>query len=303
MNSLAVQCSNLQLITASDFFKKKFGCKVYKLSLDAGCTCPNRDGTLGYGGCIFCSQSGSGDFAESSSLSIKDQVSKAKNRVASKIKNGKYIAYFQNFTNTYGDPHRLAKLYFEAASEPDVVGVAIGTRPDCISTEILSVIKELSSKTFVMIELGFQTSKESSGKYIRRCYTNETYLKAVNDIKSFCPEVHIVTHLIFGLPGETEKDMLSSVDFVLKGGSDGIKISVLHILEGTDLALEYKKGLVTPMVEDDYFKVLQKALCVIGEKMILHRLTGDGPKKILLAPLWTANKKEVLTRLNKLLSI
>jgi len=289
------------LITASDFFKNKFGCKVYKLSLDAGCTCPNRDGTLAYGGCIFCSAAGSGDFAESSSLSVSDQISKAKNRVSSKIKDGKYIAYFQNFTNTYGDPNRLSKLFFEAADHPDIVGVAIGTRPDCLSKEILSVLNRLSEITFVMVELGFQTSNEKSGEYIRRCYTNETYLKAVEVLKKDCPKAHIVTHLIFGIPGETEKDMLSSVDFVVKAGSDGVKISVLHVLEGTDLAEEYKKGLVTPMKEDEYFLVLQKALVVIGDKMVLHRLTGDGPKKILLAPLWTANKKEVLTRLNKLL--
>ncbi len=291
------------MITASDFFKSKFGCKVYKLSLDAGCTCPNRDGSIGYGGCIFCSQSGSGDFAENASLSVSEQISNAKKRVSSKIKDGKYIAYFQNFTNTYGNPKHLSKLYFEAAENPDIVGVAIGTRPDCLSEEILCVIKKLSEVTFVMLELGFQTSKEQTGLYIRRGYTNEDYLHGVNLIKNHCPKVHLVTHLIFGLPGESEEDMLSSVDFVMKGGSDGIKISVLHILEGTDLAFEYKKGLVTPMEEDEYFLVLQKALNIIGDRMVLHRLTGDGPKKILLAPMWTANKKEVLTRLNKILSI
>ena len=291
------------MITASDFFKNKFGCKVYKLSLDAGCICPNRDGSIGYGGCIFCSQSGSGDFAENASLSVSEQISNAKKRVSSKIKDGKYIAYFQNFTNTYGNPKHLSKLYFEAAENPDIVGVAIGTRPDCLSEEILCVIKKLSEVTFVMLELGFQTSKEQTGLYIRRGYTNEDYLHGVNLIKNHCPKVHLVTHLIFGLPGESEEDMLSSVDFVMKGGSDGIKISVLHILEGTDLAFEYKKGLVTPMEEDEYFLVLQKALNIIGDRMVLHRLTGDGPKKILLAPMWTANKKEVLTRLNKLLSI
>ena len=291
------------MITASDFFKSKFGCKVYKLSLDAGCTCPNRDGSIGYGGCIFCSQSGSGDFAENASLSVSEQISNAKKRVSSKIKDGKYIAYFQNFTNTYGNPKHLSKLYFEAAGNSDIVGVAIGTRPDCLSEEILCVIKKLSEVTFVMLEVGFQTSKEQTGLYIRRGYTNEDYLHGVNLIKNHCPKVHLVTHLIFGLPGESEEDMLSSVDFVMKGGSDGIKISVLHILEGTDLAFEYKKGLVTPMEEDEYFLVLQKALNIIGDRMVLHRLTGDGPKKILLAPMWTANKKEVLTRLNKLLSI
>lgn len=274
---------------------------MYKLSLDAGCTCPNRDGKLGLGGCIFCSAKGSGDFSESASLSIPDQIKSAKNRVSAKIKNGKYIAYFQNFTNTYGDPDRLSKLYFEAAAQPDIVGVAIGTRPDCLSYEILNVIKKLSELTFVMVELGFQTSNEKSAKYIRRCYENQTYLQAVRVLKSECPFVHVVTHVIFGLPGETENDMLSTVDYVLKSGSDGIKISVLHVLEGTDLAKEYKKGLIIPMEEDDYFGILKKALDIVGDKMVLHRLTGDGPKKLLLAPLWTANKKEVLTRLNKLL--
>lgn len=288
------------MITASDFFKAKFHTKVYKLSLDAGCTCPTRDGTLGSKGCIFCSASGSGDFASDRNLSIHDQIIKAKEKVLSKVKDGKYIAYFQNFTSTYGDPARLESLYFQAAREPDVVGVAIGTRPDCLGNEILEVINKLSQTTFVMVELGFQTSNEESALYIRRGYENSVYLNAVKLLKQKLPLVHVVTHVIFGLPGETESTMLDTVRYVMNAGSDGIKISVLHVLEGTDLAKDYKNGKVIPLEEDQYFDVLEKALSLIGESMVLHRLTGDGPKKILVAPLWTANKKEVLTRLNKL---
>ena len=262
--------------SVSDFYKKKFGCKVYKISLDAGCTCPNRDGTKSFGGCIFCSGAGSGDFAADKNLSISEQIVQAKQRVLAKNKDGKFIAYFQNFSNTYGN-----------------------AKPDCLSDEILCVISELVNKTFVSIELGFQTSKNESVDYIRRFFSNEEYLLAVKKIKSISPEIHIVTHLIFGLPNETEQDMLNSVRFVVNAKSDGIKIALLYVLEGTDLAIDYKNGKFACLEMDEYFKILGNALKIIPSDVVIHRLTGDGPKKILIAPLWTAQKKVVYNAMNK----
>lgn len=285
--------------SVSDFYKNKFGCKVYKISLDAGCTCPNRDGTKSFGGCIFCSGSGSGDFAADKNLSIAEQIIQAKQRVLSKNKDGKFIAYFQNFSNTYGNPSELSQKYNEAIAQEDVVGISIATRPDCLNNEILNEIAELVNKTFVSIELGFQTSKSESIEYIRRFFSNEEYLFAVKKIKDISEKIHVVTHLIFGLPNETEQDMLNSVKFVVAAKSDGIKIALLHVLEGTDLAIDYKNNAFSCLEMDEYFKILGKALKIIPKDVVIHRLTGDGPKKILIAPLWTAQKKVVYNAVNK----
>ena len=285
--------------SVSNFYKEKFGCKVYKISLDAGCTCPNRDGTKAVGGCIFCSASGSGDFAANSKVSIAEQVGEAKERVLSKNKNGKFIAYFQNFTNTYGNPSELAKKYNEAISQSDIVGISIATRPDCLSDEILEEIKNLTKKTFVTIELGFQTSKESTANYIHRFFSNDEYQNAIKKIKAISDDIHVVTHLIFGLPGETEKDMINSVEFCVKSKTDGIKIALLHVLKGTKLAEDYEKNKFSCMDMDEYFNVLGNALKIIPENVVIHRLTGDGAKKILIAPLWTAQKKSVHNAMNK----
>ena len=285
--------------SVSDFYKNKFGCKVYKISLDAGCTCPNRDGTKSFGGCIFCSGAGSGDFAADKNLSIAEQIIQAKQRVLSKNKDGKFIAYFQNFSNTYGNAKELAKKYNEAIEQEDVVGISIATRPDCLNDEILNEIAKLVDKTFVSIELGFQTSKNDSVAYIRRFFSNEEYLLAIKKIKSVSMNIHVVTHLIFGLPNETEQDMLNSVKFVVDAKSDGIKIALLHVLEGTDLAIDYKNNAFSCLEMEEYFKILGKALKIIPNDIVIHRLTGDGPKKILIAPLWTAQKKVVYNAMNK----
>ena len=285
--------------SVSDFYKKKFGCKVYKISLDAGCTCPNRDGTKSFGGCIFCSGSGSGDFAADKNLSIAEQIIQAKQRVLSKNKDGKFIAYFQNFSNTYGNPSELSQKYNEAIAQEDVVGISIATRPDCLNDEILNEIAELVNKTFVSIELGFQTSKSESIEYIRRFFSNEEYLFAVKKIKDISEKIHVVTHLIFGLPNETVQDMLNSVKFVVDAKSDGIKIALLHVLEGTDLAIDYKNNAFSCLEMEEYFKILGNALKIIPNDIVIHRLTGDGPKKILIAPLWTAQKKVVYNAMNK----
>ena len=310
-------------LSASEFYKNIFGQKVYKISLDAGCTCPTRDGTKGFGGCIFCSASGSGDFASSKNLSIKEQVEQAKklveNKLSSKKQNQekKYIAYFQNFTNTYGNQEDLLQKFTQAINQENIVGLAIGTRPDCLSDEMIQKISELRPSNqqekqpfHISIELGFQTSNENSAKFIRRWYENSVYSDCVNRIHKIAPEIHVVTHLIFGLPEETQDDMLKSVEFVLNAQTDGIKFTVLHILENTDLATLWKEGKVPTLTQEEYFEILKKSLNLINsfentskndKKIVIHRLTGDGAKKILLAPMWTANKKKVLNDLSTFL--
>ncbi len=297
--------------TLSDFYKSIFGCKTYKIALDAGCTCPNRDGTKGTGGCIFCSQKGSGDFVSSKNLSIKEQVEQGKKLVESKLKGrtgerkGTFIAYFQNFTSTYGNSKNLIEKYREALLCENVSGLAIATRPDCLNDEILSELAELSKNHFVQIELGLQTSNEKTGLFINRCYTNQDYIEAVKLIQKVAPKIHIVTHLIFGLPGESEKDMLASVKFVVQQNQNqlfGIKITVLYVVKNTKLAAMYEKGEVKTLSKDEYFLLLQKVLCFLPCDCVVHRLTGDPPKALVLAPLWTTDKKRVLNELKKLLS-
>lgn len=290
-------------LTASDYYKKLFGCKSYKISIDAGCTCPTRDGSISTGGCIFCSAAGSGDFVPSAGLTVTRQMDEAKKLVSAKSKTSlKYIAYFQNFTNTYGNAEELNRKYLEAVSGKDVVGIAIGTRPDCISDEILKYISALCDRTFVQLELGFQTSNENSAEYFHRHYTNDVYLNAVKRIKAADSRIHIVTHVIFGLPDETKQDMLDTVRYVLAAGTDGIKITSLYVLKNTELEKDYLAGKFKALEMDEYFDLLKSALEIIPENVVIHRLTGDGPKKLLIAPLWTADKKRVLNSLKNLLT-
>ena len=294
-------------MTVSAFYKSIFGKKVYKISLDAGCTCPNRDGTIGTGGCIFCSNSGSGDFVPSKNLSITKQIEEAKKLVENKMKNqsenqNEYIAYFQNFTNTYGNISILSEKWNEALSCSQIVGLALGTRPDCLGDEVLQVLSKLANKTFLQIELGFQTSNETSSKYIRRGFSNNVYFDAVKKIKNANPKIHIVTHVIFGLPEETEVDMMKTVKDVVNAKSDGIKITSLYILKNTDLATDYFSKKLEPIKMDEYFSLIEKALKIIPENMIIHRLTGDPPKSLLIEPIWTTDKKRTLNIVNNLLS-
>ncbi len=308
----------LVMLTLSAYYQNIFNAKTYKLAIDAGCTCPNRDGTKAFGGCIFCSENGSGDFAQCRTLPVAEQIKKAKLLVEDKIKGrsrtrtGKYIAYFQNFTSTYGDSAFLIKKYHEALNAPDVVGLAIATRPDCLKDDILTELACLAETTFIQLELGLQTCSENSGNFINRCFSNEDYINAVKRIQNANSKIHIVTHLIFGLPNENEKDMLESVNFVLNVNSTsaatdsetpfGIKITCLYVLKNTKLAFLYTQGLYTPLTEEKYFSLLQKALLLLPENCVLHRLTGDPPKKLLLAPDWPKDKKHVLNKLNQLLS-
>ena len=294
-------------MTVSAFYKSIFGKKVYKISLDAGCTCPNRDGTIGTGGCIFCSNSGSGDFVPSKNLSITKQIEEAKKLVENKMKNqsenqNEYIAYFQNFTNTYGNISKLSAKWDEALSCPQIVGLALGTRPDCLSDEVLQVLAQLADKFFLQVELGFQTSNEISSKYIRRGFSNKIYFDAVKKIKNANPKIHIVTHVIFGLPGETEVDMLQTVKDVVNAKSDGIKITSLYILKDTDLATDYFNNKFEPIKMDEYFNLIEKALQIIPKNMVIHRLTGDPPKSLLIEPTWTTDKKRTLNIVNNILS-
>jgi uncharacterized protein len=287
--------------SVSDFYRKTFGTKVYKISLDAGCTCPTRDGTKGSSGCIFCSTAGSGDFAATRTESISRQIEDAKNLVAAKLygrsgagsRDGSYIAYFQNFTNTYGDHDALEQKYREAIAAPGIAGIAIATRPDCLDSDILSRIASLCNCTFVSIELGLQTVHERTASYIRRGYPLADYDDAVKRIHRINPAIHIVTQIIFGLPGETPEDMLATVQHCAAAGTDGIKMTVLYVLENTGLAGEYRAGNFSCMTESEYFTVVSCALELLPPDIVIHRLTGDGPKRILIAPEWTRNKKKV----------
>ncbi len=289
----------MRYTTLNSYLKERFGCKVYKLAVDGGFTCPNRDGTLGTGGCIFCSAGGSGEFAQSRELSVAEQLEKGKALVSKKIKSGKYIAYFQAFTNTYAPPEMLRKLYLEAIESPDIVALSVATRPDCLGSGVLEVLDEINKIKPVFVELGLQSIHERTAQYIRRGYPLEVYDKAVEDLHNI--GINVVTHLIVGLPDETEADILESVRYVCRV-TDGIKLQLLHILEGTDLAEEYKSGKIRTLTLDEYVEIIKKCVEVIPESVVIHRLTGDGAKRDLIAPLWSADKKTVLNRINKALS-
>ena len=278
--------------TLNDHYREKFGCKVYKLSLDGGFTCPNRDGSLGTGGCIFCT--GSGEFAESGQ-DIPQQLEQAKSRVATKNRGGKYIAYFQAFTNTYAPVERLRQLYYAAIAPEDVVGLAIGTRPDCLADDVLALLAEVNRIKPVSVELGLQTVHERTISYIRRNFGNQVYFEAVKKLKS--AGIEVVTHLILGLPGETPDMMVESTRQAVQAGTDGVKFHLLHVLEGTDLAADYRAGKFTCLSLEAYAKILKACLAVLPEHVVVHRITGDGAKRKLIAPLWSADKKRVLNYL------
>lgn len=282
----------------NQYLKDTFGDKVYKISLDAGFTCPNRDGAIGTGGCIFCSAGGSGDFAESRKLSITEQIENGKARVADKIKSGKYIAYFQAFTNTYAPAEILRKKYFEAVNHPDIVALSIATRPDCLPDDVLSLLDEINKIKPVFVELGLQTIHKKSADYIRRGYELEVFDEAVERLHKI--GINVVTHLIIGLPDESKEDMLESIKYVCDRGTDGIKLQLLHVLKGTDLARDYEAGKFEVLGFDEYLDIIKSALETIPENIVIHRLTGDGAKRDLIAPLWSADKKRVLNAINRL---
>ena len=289
----------MKYYSLNNYLRNTFGDKVYKLSLNGGFTCPNRDGTIDTRGCIFCSEGGRGDFAESSLLSITEQIEQGKKRVKNKIKSGKYIAYFQAFTNTYAPVEILRKKFFEAIRHKDIVALSIATRPDCLDDDILSLLDELNKIKPVFVELGLQTIHEKSAEYIRRGYPLSVYDKAVKKLKAI--GINIVVHVILGLPNESKTDMLETVSYVCKSGIDGIKLQLLHILKNTDLANEYYRGNVKTLELDEYIDIVKACVEIIPSDIVIHRLTGDGAKKDLIAPLWSADKKNVLNKINKAL--
>jgi radical SAM protein (TIGR01212 family) len=284
--------------TLSEHYKETFGCKVYKLSLDGGFSCPNRDGTLGTGGCIFCT--GSGEFAEGGPEPISVQLERAKVRVSSKNKDGKYMAYFQAFTNTYAPLEHLRKLYYEAIAPEDIVGLSIGTRPDCLWGDVIALLSEINQIKPVSVELGLQTIHEETAQYIRRGYEAEIYFDAVQRLKA--AGIEVVTHIILGLPGETEEMMVKTTEAAVNAGTDGVKFHLLHVLRGTDLAKDYEAGKFSCLSLESYGSLLKKCVDILPEHVVIHRITGDGAKRDLIAPLWSADKKRVLNYLHHILN-
>jgi radical SAM protein (TIGR01212 family) len=285
--------------TLNEHYQSLFGCKVYKLSIDAGFTCPNRDGTIGVGGCIFCTADGGGEFAEKTCKSIVIQLENARKRVESKCKSGKFIAYFQAFTNTYAPIDTLRQRYLEAMSPDYIVGLSIGTRPDCLPDETVALLAELNKIKPISVELGLQTIHSETASYIRRGYDTQVYYDAVRRLKAAGLEV--VTHIILGLPGETTEMMVQTTGAAVDAGTDGIKFHLLHVLRGSDLEKDYLEGKFVCLSMEEYGQILQKCLSVLPANVVVHRITGDGAKRNLIAPLWSADKKRVLNYLNKML--
>ncbi len=284
--------------TLNQHLRETFGCKVYKLSLDGGFTCPNRDGTLGTNGCIFCS--GSNEFAQKSCGSVLKQLELAKEKVERKNKSGKYIAYFQSFTNTYAPVSRLKELFYEAIKPDFIVGLSVGTRPDCLENEKVELLKEINKIKPVSVELGLQTIHEKTATYIRRGYQTDVYFDAVKRLKA--AGIDVVTHIIIGLPNETEEMVKETVRQVVKAGSNGVKFHLLHVIKGTDLEKEYSEGKSQTLSLEEYAKILKECISLLPPETVVHRITGDGDKKTLIAPLWSADKKAVLNFLNKYLN-
>ncbi len=281
----------------NDCLREQFGCKVYKIALNGGFTCPTRDGTLDTRGCIFCSAGGSGEFAGDSWLSITEQIRQGIKLVEKKNRDGKYIAYFQAYTGTYAPVSKLRKLYEEAIGHPDVVALSIATRPDCLPEETLDLLSELNKVKPVWVELGLQTIHEKTAEYIRRGYPLSVYDNAVKELRQ--REIQIITHLIIGLPGESKEEICESVRYVCEGRTDGVKLQLLHILQGTDLEREYSEGRIHALTEDEYIDILKACVGCIPDSVVVHRLTGDGDKRILIAPMWSADKKHVLNRISR----
>lgn len=277
--------------------KETFGQKIIKLSLDGGFTCPTRDGSLGVGGCIFCGEQGAGEFAGAAHLPILNQIKSQKELLKRKWPQGKYLAYFQNFTNTYGPVEKLDRFYSEALQGEDVVGLAIATRPDCLSEEVLDLLEKYAKKTYLWVELGIQTIHPRSSKFIRRGYDLDCFLDAVQALSE--RNIPIVVHLIFGLPDESKENMLESVRYIAGLEVWGVKIHLLHILKGTDLRHVYQKDPFPILEQAEYISLVCDALELLPPEMVIHRLTGDGKKDLLVAPLWSLDKLRVLSGIDQ----
>ena len=281
------------------YLKETFGEKVYKITLNGGMTCPNRDGHIGTGGCIFCSPGGSGDFAGNAALSITEQLAAGKAQLLAKRPVRSYIAYFQAFTNTYAPAGYLEQIFTEAIQDPEVKVLSIATRPDCLGDDVLKLLKRLNGIKPVWVELGLQTIHPQSARFIRRGYGLEIFDRAVKDLRK--AGIKVIVHVILFLPKETEEMMLETIDYLNRCDIQGVKLQLLHILEGTDLADIYREEhFHTPDMEE-YVRLLGKCILRLRPDIVIHRLTGDGPKDILIAPLWTGAKRTVLNRLHQYL--
>lgn len=299
----------MKINTLNQYLKNKYGCKLYKISLDGGMTCPNRDGKLSTEGCIFCSEYGSGDFAERHTDDIIQQIEKGKAQVEKKLSQGNYIAYFQSYTNTYGEIDYLKNIFMQALSHPQVKILSIATRPDCIDEKVGQLLGELNKIKPVWVELGLQTANEESAEYINRGYENHIYKRAIDIIRRYDNKeneshasIEIITHMIIGLPNETIKDMIDTVRYINESDVQGIKFQLLHVLKGTKLENIYSiKGFKIYSL-GEYIDVLFRLIEELREDIVIHRMTGDGPKNLLIEPKWTGNKKMVLNTINREMS-
>ena len=285
------------MITANKYFRETFGHKMYKASISLNVTCPNRDGSKGTGGCIFCSEGGSGEFS-ACGISVSDQVKTAIEQVSKKAGDtAGYIAYFQSFTNTYCNPEYLDKVLAEASGCEGIEAVSVATRPDCLGPDILSVLENQAARMPLFVELGLQTSSDETAKRINRCYDTEEYVKAVRSLKAI--GANVITHIIFGLPGETKDVMLDTVRTCIDAGSDGYKFTCLYVLQNTVLEKLWRDNEVEILEMEEYFDIVEEAVKLLPDDAVVHRFTGDGPKKILLAPEWTKNKRQVVNYINR----
>lgn len=287
---------NKRYYSLNNFLRNKFGEKVFKISIDGGFTCPNRDGKVSTGGCIFCSARGSGDYAGNRLMSITDQFNNIKEVMQKKWKNGKYIAYFQAYTNTYAPVDELRRKYEEAINMEGVVGIAIATRPDCLSVDVLELLKEMNSKVYTWVELGLQTSNEATAKIINRGYDLPTFEEAVKNLRN--SGIDVVVHTIFGLPGESKEDMLETVKYLSKTDIQGIKFHLLHLMKDTKLVKLYEEGKLQFLSKDEYVETISKAICMLPDNIVIHRLTGDAPRQLLIGPMWSLKKWEVLNAID-----
>jgi uncharacterized protein len=290
------QWSGKRYYSLNYFLREKFGEKVFKISLDAGFSCPNRDGTISSGGCVFCSARGSGDFAGDRNYSISRQFEDIKSMMSKKWKGGKYIAYFQAYTNTYGSIDALRRVYEEALAQEGVVALAIATRPDCLGEDVVKLLEEMNRRVYTWIELGLQTVKESTAKLINRGYSNNTFEEAVTSLRSH--GIDVVVHSIFGLPGETHEDMMETIDYIAHKDVQGIKIHLLHLMKDTPMVKLYEMGRMQFLEEEEYVNLVCRAITKLPESMVIHRITGDAPRELLIGPLWSLKKWEILNAID-----
>lgn len=279
------------------FLRNKFGGKIFKISLDAGFSCPNRDGTISSGGCVFCSARGSGDFAGDRKFSISDQFDDRKEMMKNKWKEGKYIAYFQAYTNTYAPIEELREKYNQALIEDGVIGLAIATRPDCLSEEVLDLLSEINKNTYLWVELGLQTIHEKTAKIINRGYSLEVFEKALNELRK--RNIDVVTHVIFGLPEEKKEDMLETVRYLSHQDIQGIKFHLLHLMKDTPMVKLYEEGRLKFLEQEEYIDIICEAITMLPEDIVIHRLTGDSPRSLLVGPQWSLKKWEILNSIDK----